>query len=79
LRILDEDSDKRIDNVCIFLTKDEAVELRDDLNQLLDNPKLHHTHLSNADYQKEITICLYNEKDLQGFHPRAIKLIKEDE
>lgn len=54
------------------------MQLRGYLNQLLDNPKLQHSHLSSDDYQKEITICLYDEKNLENFNPRSIKLIKED-
>ena len=79
MRILDDEADKKMDNVSIFLTKEEAVQLRGYLNQLLDNPKMQHSHLSSTDYQKEITICLYNENDLEGFSKRSIKLIKEDE
>jgi hypothetical protein len=78
LRILDDDSDKKLDNASIFLTKEEAVQLRGYLNQLLDNPKLQHRHLSSTDYQKEITICLYDEKNLENLNQRSIKLIKED-
>ena len=63
MRILDDESDKKLDNVSIFLTKEEAVQLRGYLNQLLDNPKLQHSHLSSSDYQKEITICLYDVKN----------------
>lgn len=78
MRILDDESDKKLDNVSIFLTKEEAVQLRGYLNQLLDNPKLQHSHLSSADYQKEITVCLYDEKNLENLNQRSIKLIKED-
>jgi len=39
---------------------------------------LQHVHLSNEDYQKEITVCIYDENNLEDFHPRVIKLIKED-
>lgn len=78
MRILDDKSDKKLDNASIFLTKEEAVQLRGYLNQLLDNPKLQHCHLSSADYQKEITICLYDEKNLGNLNQRSIKLIKED-
>ncbi|MDN3505885.1 MAG: hypothetical protein P0S96_01495 [Simkaniaceae bacterium] len=78
MRILDDDSDKKLDTVSIFLTKDEAIQLRGYLNQLIDKPKLQHTHLSSEDYKKEITVCIYDTKDLEGFHPRSIKLIKED-
>lgn len=78
MRILNDESDKKLDNISIFLTKEEIVQLRGYLNQLLDNPKLQHCHLSSADYQKEITICLYDEKNLENLNQRSIKLIKED-
>ena len=78
MRILDDESDKKMDNISIFLTKEEAIQLRGYLTQLLENPKLQHSHLSSADYQKEITICLYDEKRLENFNERSIKLIKED-
>ena len=79
MRILDDDSDNKLDTISIFLTKEEAVQLRGYLNQLLDKPKLQHAHLSSKDYKKEITVCIYDEKDLEGFHPRSIKLIEKDE
>ena len=79
MRILNDESDKKLDNISLFLTKEEAVQLRGYLNQLLDNSKLQHAHLSSKDYQKEITICLYDENNLESFHPRAIKLIEKDE
>ena len=78
MRILDEDSDKKLDNVTIFLTKDESLQLLGYLKQLLNDSKSQHHHLSSGDYQKEITVCLYDETNLEGFHPRAIQLIKED-
>ena len=77
MRILDDGSDKKLNNISIFLTKEEAIQLRGYLNKLLDNPELQHSHLSSADYKKEITICLYDEK-LEGLNKRSIKLIEED-
>lgn len=79
MRILDEQSDKKLDTISIFLTEEEAVQLRGYLDQIIDNPKLQHAHLSSEDYKKEITICIYDKKDLEGFHPRSIKLIQKDE
>ena len=73
-----DESDKKLDNVSIFLTQGEAIQLRGYLSQLLDNPKSQHSHLSCADYQKEITVCLYNETKLENLNQRSIKLIKED-
>lgn len=78
MRILDDESDKKLDTVTLFLTKEEILQLRSDLDHLIAKPKLNHAHLSSEDYKKEITVCVYDEEDLQGFHPRSIKLIKED-
>lgn len=78
MRILDDESDKKLDTVTLFLTKEEILQLRSDLDHLIAKPKLNHTHLSSEDYKKEITVCVYDEEDLEGFHPRSIKLIKED-
>ena len=79
MRILDDESDKKLDTVSIFLTKNEARQLVAYLNALLQNPQLHHQHLSSDDYKKEVTVCVYDEKKLEGFHQRAIKLIEKDE
>ncbi len=78
MRILDEDSDKKLDTVSLFLTKEEATQLQAYLRQLLDNPKLQHIHLSSSDYQKEITLCLYDQENLANLNQRSIKLINED-
>lgn len=78
MRILNDESKEKVDNVSIFLTLEEAEQLACDLKLLLNNPKIHHTHLSSEDYQKEITVCIYDANNLEAFHPRAIKLIKED-
>ncbi|MCP5504356.1 MAG: hypothetical protein H7A41_04300 [Chlamydiales bacterium] len=79
MRILDDGSDKKLDTISVFLTKEEAIQLRGYLSQLIDKPKLQHAHLSSGDYKKEVTICIYDEKNLEGFHPRSIKLIEKDE
>ena len=78
MRILDDESDKKLDNVSIFLTKEEAVQLRGYLNQLISNPALQHSHLSSADYKKEITVCIYKEDNLSSFDERSKKLILHD-
>ncbi|MFT4552842.1 MAG: hypothetical protein ACI9S8_001474 [Chlamydiales bacterium] len=78
MRILDEDNDKKIDNVSIFLTRDEALQMIGYLEDLVGNPGNHHAHLSSEDYQKEITLCVYGQQNIESFHPRAKKLIIED-
>jgi hypothetical protein len=80
MRILDKDADKKTDEVILFLTKAEAQELRDSLSLLLaDSPgaQTHH-HIPNSDFTKEITVCIYDEINLQGFDKRSVELIKFD-
>lgn len=78
MRILDNESYEKLDNVTLYFTREEAMQLKSYLNQLLDAPDSQHRHLSSSDYQKEVTICIYEEDQLDGFSPRSIKLIKED-
>ncbi|MFZ4773478.1 MAG: hypothetical protein ACOYK9_05755 [Chlamydiia bacterium] len=79
MRILDDVSDKKLDEVSILLTYEEAEQLHGYLGNLLENPKLQHEHMSSSDCKKTVTLCLYDESNLDFLHPRAIKLIKEDE
>jgi len=79
MRLLDNDSDKSFDQVTIYLTKLEAKELVDSLENLINKPKGNHHHISSNDYKKEITVCIYDEKTLEGFSERSKKLIIEDQ
>jgi len=79
VRILDNDNDKKLDTVGLFLTKEELIQLKADIDSLIQNPKNQHTHLSSEDYQKEITVCIYDPKNLEGLHDRCKFLIEKDE
>lgn len=78
MKILDEDNDKKVDNATIFITAQEAKQIYSYLGTLIEKPANQHFHLSSEDYQEELTICIYDEKDLSGLHERAKKLIEED-
>lgn len=78
MRLLDEDTDKKINHVSVFLTRNEGMNLRNALTDLLDHPENHHDHVSSEDYQKEITIAIYDQENLKGFDQRSRKLILED-
>ena len=78
--ILDDDTDKKLDCITIMLTRREVKELLGYAKQLLElKPSSDHYHLSSDDYQKEITICMYDPKNLNKLNPRIQKLIKENE
>ena len=78
MRLLDEDIDRACSRVTIYLTHQEAVELRDSLEALVAGPSGGHEHVSDADYKKEITVCLYDSVELSEFSDRSRRLIELD-
>ena len=79
MRILDEEDDKKLDYVTIYLTQSEAKELRDSIAALCNDRHLHHVHVSAEDLQKEITVCVYSQDELGSFDDRSKRLILKDE
>lgn len=81
MRIHDEDSDKTLSNVTLFLTMDEARQLRDFTGGLIDDPKRNHAHVNSAEYDKELTVAIYDPDDLEtyGFDERALRVLRDDE
>ena len=79
MRIYDLDADSKVNNIIIYLTPDEAKEMRSSLELIMNNKKHHHEHISDADFKREITVCIYREDDLLSFDERSKKLILDDE
>jgi hypothetical protein len=77
MRFLDDDRDLALSRATIYLTKDEATQLRDTLTVLLAGGH-QHEHVSSDDFQKEITICIYDPLDLDGLDERSRRLIERD-
>ena len=75
MRILDEKRNQAAERVSLFLTRAEAAEMRDMLEALLNDETNHHVHISDAEFEREVTIAVYDENDLSLFHDRAKKLI----
>jgi hypothetical protein len=48
------------------------------LEQLLANWPSRHEHVSSSDYKKQITVCIYDAENLEGFDERSKQLINED-
>lgn len=79
MRIFDEKNQRPIDSVTLFLTLSEAKELRGDLDQLiLDHSDANHKHVSDETYQHEVTVCIYDRNNLNGFSDEAKRLLLED-
>jgi hypothetical protein len=78
LRILDEDNDRSISRITLFLSRQEAVNLSTALAALLEGPSGRHEHVDSDDFSKELTVCIYAPSDLSGFNDRSKKLIEFD-
>lgn len=81
MRIFDDESDKKLDRITVLLTEPEALQLESYLKEFLEKPKDKglHFHLSSEDYNKEITICIYDPENITALHPRTQKLVLDDE
>ena len=82
MRIYSEDTDKKINRVILYLTIDEAQELKDSLELIINNSeKHHHEHIPDRedDFKREITVCIYREDNLSTFDERSRELILKDE
>ena len=58
MRILNNDIDKAVSNITLFLTKNEAKELMDSLQDLIASDKSKHHHINDSQFQKEITVAI---------------------
>ena len=80
MRILDLKESKRLEKIIIYLTDEEAMDLKSSLEQMLEEKKMQHVHINGTDYTKEITVTIYDpsDKKLDSFDERSKKLILED-
>ncbi len=78
MRILNLDTNEKINQATIYLTNSEAKELKDSLDNLLKNNS-HHEHISDDSYQTEITVCIYEKDNLGEFDTRSRKIILDSE
>jgi hypothetical protein len=82
MRIYNEDSDQKVNKVILYLTPDEAQEMKDSLELIIKNNRKHqHEHIPDREsgYKREITVCIYKEDNLASFDERSKKLILHDE
>ena len=79
MRILDEQHGRSLDKVTIYVTRQEALELKESLEMVIEsNEEARHEHISSEDDSKEITVCVFDPKLLEKFSERSKKLILED-
>jgi len=79
MRILDELTNKSVNNLTLLLEKSEAIQLIGYLEALVsEGAQNEHYHLNDAGYSKEITITLYDVSNLGNFSDRYKSLITND-
>ena len=86
MRILDDASGRALQSITIYLTPAEAVALAGYCEQLAEDPVgLHHSHLTEwvmeqrEDADREITIAVYVDENLDQFDERSRRLIESGE
>lgn len=79
MRIYNLDIEKKVNKVALYLTHEEASEMKDALEGLLSNEKHHHEHIPDKDFKREITISIYSEDNISSFDEKSKKLILNDE
>lgn len=80
MRILNNDNQLSIKNISVFLTNEEAQELRDTIEQLIENSDKgsYHLHLNDKDFKHEITFSVYSDKDVSLYNARTQRLLIDD-
>jgi len=78
MKILNTDTNSPTKNICIYLTSAEALQMLGYLEQLVAEPDEHY-HLNDEDFEREISLVIYNPNDLSGFDARSKRLIENDE
>jgi hypothetical protein len=61
MRIHDTAADRDLAHVGLRLTEPEALELRDSLTALISDPVQRHEHVSDANFEVELTVWIDRE------------------
>ena len=79
MRIFDQENDKALKSVILYLKLEEAKELLNDLKDAVEKNDVNfHAHVNDDEYAHEITLLIYDEKNIEPLNERSKKLIKQD-
>jgi hypothetical protein len=79
MRLIDEVNNHALKQVTLFLTIEEASSLVKQVADLLVKPKLHHVHIEDDEFKREITVAIYTSSNMSQFDERSRKIIEKDE
>jgi hypothetical protein len=76
MRLLDDDRDVEVENATLFVTAAEAEEMMSHLARLIELGGVAHSHISTEDFQRELTVCLYEEGgENSELNQRSLRLL----
>ena len=79
MRIFDVDNDQALSNVVLYLKNEEAKELLDSLTSLIgDGDFSAHSHITDLEFEHELTVVLYDEQKMDSLNERSKKIILTD-
>lgn len=79
MKIIDSKNRTELRNLILLLTISEASELRDELERLLSiesKSKDDHGHVTDEDFEKEISLALYSVENFENFDTWIQNIIK---
>lgn len=76
MRIRDNDRDVEVRNATLFVTAADAEAIRETLAMLLESGGNTHDHISTDDFERELTVCLYEEGgENSELNQRSLRLL----
>ena len=78
MKIFDEQNDRILDSITIYLTPSEAHQLGDFAKQLSLHPEDHHAHVDNLDSSVEITIAVYTPENINQFDVKSRAILQNE-
>ena len=78
MRFLNQENGQSMKDILLLMTYQEACEIRDDLEKLIVSKKMNdHSHICDVEYTHELTLSIYDKKNLEGYQENIKKLILE--
>ena len=78
MRILELENRRELSELTLYLTSQEAEELQQSLVDMIRSPKGNHCHINDENFERELTVCVYQEEDLSDFDEVSKQIIIGD-
>jgi hypothetical protein len=78
VKIYDNQNDRVLKQVTIYLTPDEAHQLADFSKQLAIRPEDQHAHITNLDCSVEVTVAVYTRENMGQFDVKSRSILQDE-